>query len=60
MVMPDLTLTRFGSPDLSAKRGKKAWCYHVFSYDTPDNRRRTQVIKALKDFGAHMQYSVFE
>ena len=24
------------------------------------DRRRTQVIKALNDFGAHMQYSVFE
>jgi CRISPR-associated protein Cas2 len=30
------------------------------SYDIPDDRRRTRVMKALKDFGAHVQYSVFE
>jgi CRISPR-associated protein Cas2 len=32
----------------------------VVSYDIPDDRRRTRVMKALKDFGAHVQYSVFE
>jgi CRISPR-associated protein Cas2 len=32
----------------------------VVSYDIPDDRRRTRVLKALKDFGAHVQYSVFE
>jgi CRISPR-associated protein Cas2 len=30
------------------------------SYDIPDDRRRTRVMKALKDFGTHVQYSVFE
>jgi CRISPR-associated protein Cas2 len=32
----------------------------VVSYDISDDRRRTRVMKALKDFGAHVQYSVFE
>ena len=32
----------------------------VVSYDIPDDRRRTRVMKALKDFGRHVQYSVFE
>jgi CRISPR-associated protein Cas2 len=32
----------------------------VVSYDIPDDRRRTRVMKALKDFGARVQYSVFE
>jgi CRISPR-associated protein Cas2 len=32
----------------------------VISYDIPDDRRRTKVMKALKDFGQHVQYSVFE
>ncbi|RMF29238.1 MAG: CRISPR-associated endonuclease Cas2 [Chloroflexi bacterium] len=32
----------------------------VVSYDIPDDRRRTRVMKVLKDFGAHVQYSVFE
>ncbi len=32
----------------------------VVSYDIPDDKRRTRVMKALKDFGQHVQYSVFE
>jgi len=32
----------------------------VVSYDIPDDKRRTKVMKALKNFGAHVQYSVFE
>lgn len=32
----------------------------VISYDIPDDRRRTKVMKVLKDFGRHVQYSVFE
>jgi len=32
----------------------------VVSYDIPHNRRRTRVMKTLKDFGRHVQYSVFE
>ena len=32
----------------------------VVSYDIVDNRRRAKVRKALKDFGARVQYSVFE
>jgi CRISPR-associated protein Cas2 len=32
----------------------------LVSYDIPDDRRRTRVMKTLKDFGAHVQYSVFE
>lgn len=29
-------------------------------YDIPSDRRRTKVMKALKDYGRHVQYSVFE
>lgn len=32
----------------------------VVSYDIPDDRRRTRVMNTLKDFGARVQYSVFE
>ena len=32
----------------------------VISYDIPDNKRRTKVMKTLKNFGAHVQYSVVE
>lgn len=32
----------------------------VVSYDIPDDRRRAKVMKTLKDFGRHVQYSVFE
>jgi CRISPR-associated protein Cas2 len=32
----------------------------VVSYDIPEDRRRTKVMKLLRNFGAHVQYSVFE
>ena len=32
----------------------------VVSYDIPDDKRRTRVMKTLKDFGTHVQYSVFD
>ncbi|HKI04419.1 MAG TPA: CRISPR-associated endonuclease Cas2 [Thermoanaerobaculia bacterium] len=32
----------------------------LLSYDVPDNRRRTRLAHALKDFGKRVQYSVFE
>ncbi len=32
----------------------------VVSYDIPNDRRRTKIMKALKNFGNHVQYSVFE
>jgi len=32
----------------------------VVSYDIPEDKRRTKVMKILKDFGQHVQYSVFE
>lgn len=32
----------------------------VVSYDIPDDRRRTRLAHALKDFGRRVQYSVFE
>ena len=32
----------------------------VISYDIPDDKRRTRVCKLLKNYGAHIQYSVFE
>ena len=33
---------------------------YLVSYDIPDNKRRTKLAKALKDFGDRVQYSVFE
>jgi CRISPR-associated protein Cas2 len=32
----------------------------LVSYDIPDDRRRTRLAHALKDFGERVQYSVFE
>ena len=32
----------------------------LVSYDVPDDRRRTRLAHALKDFGERVQYSVFE
>lgn len=32
----------------------------VISYDIPDDRRRTKVMKLLKNYGMHVQYSVFD
>ena len=32
----------------------------VVSYDIPHDRRRTRVMKLLKNYGAHVQESVFE
>ena len=34
--------------------------FYVISYDIPDDRRRAQLAKTLKGFGARVQYSVFE
>jgi len=39
-------------------RSKKIFV--VVSYDIPDDKRRTRVCKLLKNYGAHVQYSVFE
>jgi len=32
----------------------------VVSYDVPQTRRRTKIMKLLKNYGRHVQYSVFE
>lgn len=34
--------------------------FYVVSYDIPDDKRRNAVAKTLLDFGARVQYSVFE
>jgi CRISPR-associated protein Cas2 len=34
--------------------------FTVISYDIVENRRRTKVLKFLKGWGTHVQYSVFE
>ena len=34
--------------------------FYLVSYDIPDNRRRTKLAKALKDFGDRVHFSVFE
>ena len=32
----------------------------IVSYDIPDDKRRTKIMKTMKNYGAHVQYSVFE
>jgi CRISPR-associated protein Cas2 len=32
----------------------------LISYDIPNDKRRTKVMKLLKNFGNHVQFSVFE
>ena len=34
--------------------------FFVISYDVVDNKRRNKLCNKLKDFGEHVQYSVFE
>jgi len=34
--------------------------FTVISYDVVNDKRRTRVMKLLKGYGAHVQYSVFE
>lgn len=34
--------------------------FTVISYDVVEDRRRTKVLKLLKGYGTHVQYSVFE
>ena len=34
--------------------------FYLVSYDIPDDNRRNQIAKTLKDFGDLVQYSVFE
>ncbi len=34
--------------------------FFVISYDIKNDKRRTKVCNILKDFGNHVQYSVFE
>jgi len=34
--------------------------FRVISYDTPDDRRRNQIARTLKNFGERVQFSVFE
>ena len=33
---------------------------YLISYDVSDDDRRRRIFEALKDFGRHVQYSVFE
>ncbi len=32
----------------------------IVSYDISDDKRRTKVMKTIENYGAHVQYSVFE
>lgn len=41
-----------------APRNRRRWT--VVSYDIPDDKRRTQVMKTLAGYGRRVQYSVFE
>ena len=33
---------------------------YIVSYDIADEKRMKKVFKAMRDFGDHLQYSVFE
>lgn len=46
------------TPSLRAPRDRRRW--FVVSYDIPDNKRRTKVMKLLEGYGRRAQYSVFE
>lgn len=41
-----------------AARNRRNWV--VVSYDIPDDKRRTKVMKTLEGYGRRAQYSVFE
>jgi CRISPR-associated protein Cas2 len=41
-----------------AVRNRRQWM--VISYDSPNDKRRTKMLKALEGFGKRVQYSVFE
>jgi CRISPR-associated protein Cas2 len=41
-----------------AQRNRRHWV--VVSYDIPNDRRRTKVMKTLEGYGHRVQYSVFE
>jgi CRISPR-associated protein Cas2 len=34
--------------------------FYVVAYDMPDTKRRNRLMKVMKGFGVHTQYSVFE
>lgn len=34
--------------------------FFVVAYDMPDTKRRTRLLKTLKGFGVHTQFSLFE
>jgi CRISPR-associated protein Cas2 len=34
--------------------------FYVFTYDIPDDKRRTKVASILEDYGHRVQFSVFE
>lgn len=34
--------------------------FFVVAYDMPDNKRRARLLKKMKGFGVHTQFSVFE
>ena len=34
--------------------------FYLVAYDIPDDPRRNRLARVLKDFGARVQYSVFE
>lgn len=41
-----------------AERNRRQWT--VVSYDIPDDKRRTKIMKTLEGYGRRVQYSVFE
>src|SRR6185436_13646804 len=56
---PSRAAGSYSGPGRSLSRVSVAMLILV-SYDIPDDRRRTKLANALKDFGERVQYSVFE
>ena len=58
-----MTVTRQKGPPgrkTPLDKGRRRSLFVIVCYDIPDDRRRTKVMKTLKDYGSHVQYSVFE
>lgn len=47
-----------GEATVPPSRNRRQWI--VVSYDIPDDKRRTKVMKTLEGYGRRAQYSVFE
>jgi CRISPR-associated endonuclease Cas2 len=48
------------SSSLKGRQHKEVVMFLVVAYDVTHDRRRTRVVKILKNYGERVQYSVFE